>query len=508
MSGSVSVGSNRSIQIALQDGPKVTPAGKKFYRLRDTGGSGLANAATVLESDEIRSDRGIAVSRKGQNAPDAEVNYELSWKSYDHLLQGALGGQWQGGVYLDAVAEGLTISTDTAGVFTLVNDRWSEYGIHAGDYILVEGDTDIPYLVALVGSIVYDEGEAEDKMTLVDFAGDPIVTVATSEDMSFTTGHYGASLTGITLTETEGVITIAGTEGLWKNMEMRPGDSIQFNGFTTPANNQVWFKVADVETTAGVITVTTEAEGITTEATADVTVITNTGFLTVSTNLDYFTYVENFSDVTTGNDVDGNAITTNGASHWSVGNRVSSMNMSIQVDSLITGSFMLMGMEYSGFKATPLYTQNGNTVVSPNNEQVFDSFTGELSVPDAPAIQGVVTGINFDVDNNTDRKYVLMQRNAMAVGEGRSNISGTMEAFFSNPEVSNLFENEVEFEVYIRMDDLNENSYAFIWPRCKLESDSRSVTENDVTSSFGIRMLYGNSEKIHTMAILRQPAVG
>jgi hypothetical protein len=99
----------------------------------------------------------------------------------------------------------------------------------------------------------------------------------------------------------------------------------------------------------------------------------------------------------------------------------------------------------------------------------------------------------FTLDNGLNRRYAIMNQDACSIGEGRSNLTGTINAYFPDSTLADLYSAETIFEARIQLQDLDSNSYTFVWPRMKFTSDSRDVTENDVTESLGFQALGGNA---------------
>jgi len=480
-------GSNRFLQYAKQTTPRELPTPATFKRLRTTGGSGLVNSRTNITSNEIRSDRQIVESRLGQNQPDVSIPFELSFDSFDELIQGAMGGEWQGGY----TVVGNATATAT-GQLTKTTGNWTDEKIAVGDYVLVNGGTE-SNLVGVVASVVTNV------LQINDLGGGGLTMSAETADYTLVTGHY-AEAVATTLDVVASAGTITRGAGSWLTLGVEVGDKIMFTGFSSGGNNG-WKEVTAVEALVLTVAETMVDESAVADA---VTLITSTGFITVGTGLDYFAVEEGFTDITTGVDIDGQAIAA-GAFHNILGCYVGSMALNIQPDAVLTGEFGMQGLVYSGFKNATVATG----VEESNVNGVLDSFTGNLFIPDAPEIQGVVTGMNLTLDNGLTRRFALMDQNALSIGDGRSNVNGTLNCYFMDASVSNLFEKEQEFSLAIRTEDLSGNSYTFGFPRVKLTSDGRDVTENDVTQNVGFQALGGAAtDAKKTLYILRQPVVG
>ena len=489
-------GSNSFKQYCRQTtgNPQTLQANPIFHKVRITTGSGaLTNSASVITSDEIRSDRQIVTNRKGINSPELSLSgLELSFDSFDDLLEGALGSDFQGGFTFTA-----NVAVDTGGVFTLQGtEEWADYRIQEGDYVKLTGATeniDVYGKVTLIENNLGDE-----QLTLEALDGTALTTTEITEDVTFMTGHYAHHSLTVTVVADDNKFTLSGTDS-WADLEVEEGDWIEFAGFTAPSNNG-WF---NVESISGQDIIIAAPEVALTDVTEDtgIQVFTNTGFITVGVNLPYFAFEEGFTDIDQGDDVDGNPV-TDGVYHNIIGSRVNSFNMSIQTDSVVTLGFDFVGMIYSGFKNASIAAGSEDT----NVNQVMDSFTGKLHIPDAPAVQAYISALDFTLDNGIERNVALFMRNAFALEEGRASVSGNMTCFFMTPDVSNLFQNEVEFGMSLRMEDLDGHSYTLGFPRTKVNTDSLTIPENSITQSLGFVALgTGGGDKKKTLYMLRQP---
>jgi len=62
--------------------------------LRTTGDGVVTDAKQMLNSAELRSDRGVGILRHGNSLPQINIPFELSTGTYDSILQSALQGTW------------------------------------------------------------------------------------------------------------------------------------------------------------------------------------------------------------------------------------------------------------------------------------------------------------------------------------------------------------------------------------------------------------------------------
>jgi hypothetical protein len=470
-------GSERYIAYAKEAVEKTAPTGA-YTKLRTTGGSGIANERTSVTSNEIRDDRQITISRLGNNQPNVAIPFEFSWESFDSIMEGALGGTWIGDYEL---TETVTISAAADTIILEDNSSWAEKGVAVGDYIVIR-NSDSDDGVYIVDAFSTTTG-TDDTITVLeaDGATSPTFTGSTTDEVNVDGGAYGGRIdtTGNTLTvsATNKTVTAASTAF----SAVRVGDVIYFAGFTNGGNNGYKRVTTATDT---VLTFADDTFTNETATTVDVDYAQHVAMLTVGTDLATYTIEEGFTDVS--------------EYHYSAGCKVASMSMSLQPDSVITGDVSFQGQTYSEFSATPV---SGSTV-SASSSEVFDSYTGSLYF--GSDMQCVITGMDFTLDNGLNRRYALMQKDACGIGEGRSNVSGTVNAYFPDSTLADKFSNEEVFDVRIQLEDLNNNSYTFGWPRLKFNSDSRDVTENDVTESLGF-MALGGDATLTNMYVRKQP---
>lgn len=113
-----------------------TPVDPLFETVRITGTT-LGLTKEGLQSDEIRSDRQIADYRMGNNQVGGDINFELSYTSFDQFLQAALlASEWENGkpiVGSAQVATGVTRSS-----FTFVR-HFSDLGAASKPYYIYRG---------------------------------------------------------------------------------------------------------------------------------------------------------------------------------------------------------------------------------------------------------------------------------------------------------------------------------------------------------------------------------
>lgn len=91
--GITATGSRHSAAYIAEGTYGTTPTTPTFVDIRHTSAS-LGLSKSALESAEIRSDRQIAHFRHGNKTVAGDIGFELSYGSFDDLLEATLGGSW------------------------------------------------------------------------------------------------------------------------------------------------------------------------------------------------------------------------------------------------------------------------------------------------------------------------------------------------------------------------------------------------------------------------------
>jgi hypothetical protein len=239
------------------------PENTTLQELRFTG-EGLKQNATLTPSTEIRSDRQIADVIRTEASGGGDVNFELSYGSYDDLFEAALmSGAWAGTA---TVGPAVTISFESiassATDFAKILDSGSGFGsITAGSWIRVSGSTGNDGFYRVEASIAGElqirgqdltDATAGDNITIVQ--GDQIVNGVVFRSFSFEkeftdltnifARYLGYAIDTFSLTFSADAI-ITGTFGFLGKKEESAAGSFG-SGNTAPTTTDVLAAVDDV----------------------------------------------------------------------------------------------------------------------------------------------------------------------------------------------------------------------------------------------------------------------
>ena len=146
---------------------------------------------------------------------------------------------------------------------------------------------------------------------------------------------------------------------------------------------------------------------------------------------------------------------------------VSSMNVSIAPNQMVTGSFDMVGKGMT--QAASSGSASPATASSTNSP--FDSYSGTIS--DGGAGISIVTSIDFSLTNSFAPTFVIGSDSAQQLEFGRAVVEGTMTVYYEDETLINKFLNETESSISVTVNDpTGASAYTFDFPRVKYNGAS------------------------------------
>ena len=145
-----------------------------------------------------------------------------------------------------------------------------------------------------------------------------------------------------------------------------------------------------------------------------------------------------------------------------------SMSLSIAPNSMVTGSFGVIGKDFA--LATTGIT--GASYAAESTKKPFDSFTGTISVGGSSI--AVVTALELNVDNGLEAQYVVGDATTLKPPLAQSNISGSITAYFEDQTLISKFVDETAAALVFTLNDGTSN-YSFNMPNVKFNSGNPEV---------------------------------
>jgi hypothetical protein len=139
---------------------------------------------------------------------------------------------------------------------------------------------------------------------------------------------------------------------------------------------------------------------------------------------------------------------------------VDKLSLSIKPNSMITGTFSLIGIDNVN-NNTPL---DASPTASQTNSPL-DSFTGTLT--EGGVAIATVTGIDLTLNNGVTPALVVGSTKAAALVPQRIDLTGSIDAYFPDLTLLNKFINETESSLSIVLGNGATKSYTLLIPRIK-----------------------------------------
>ena len=153
---------------------------------------------------------------------------------------------------------------------------------------------------------------------------------------------------------------------------------------------------------------------------------------------------------------------------------INELSLSVAPNALVTGTFSIIGL--SGKTAEEALSETVTPAVA---GEPFDSFRGTLKVNDSPI--AVVTGIECTLNNGIEPQYALFDRSACAVSWGRSTLSGTLSAFYTDGSLVDHFIQDERVSLEFTL-ERGKYGYTFLIPNITLTgADAPADSEGPIT---------------------------
>lgn len=183
----------------------------------------------------------------------------------------------------------------------------------------------------------------------------------------------------------------------------------------------------------------------------------------------------------------------------STGCHINTMSLSVAPNSMVTGSFGVIG---KGF-GTSGAAMSGATYTAETTSPPFDSFTG--SITEGGSAIAIVTGLELSIDNGMEALYVVGEDTTLEPSIGKSTVTGSVTAYFENTDLLNKFVNETESSLTFTLTDAAGKDYVFYLPKIKYNSGNpEAAGPGAITISLDFVALY-DSTALTQLKITRQP---
>lgn len=171
--------------------------------------------------------------------------------------------------------------------------------------------------------------------------------------------------------------------------------------------------------------------------------------------------------------------------HRFTGVEFNSAAIQINANAMITATFSVVGKDLTTDSAIVAgATYGAATTTSP-----LDSFTGALE--ENGAVIAVITEITLNIENGLDPRFVVGSKSTILPSIGRSNVSGSITAYFENSLLLDKFINETESSIKVALPDGAGNELRIALPRIKYNGGQPDVQgDGPITLSLPFQGLY------------------
>ena len=257
------------------------------------------------------------------------------------------------------------------------------------------------------------------------------------------------------------------------------GEWIEVRGFATNTENNGYKKV-----TAATTTTIDVDDALTDDSTGDSITIKQGTYLHNGTSLNTITMEKEWtSDVVSGTS----------RFHKFGGIALNTMSSSFDADTLVTGSFGLLGKSQT--IATSTGASGNNAVPSTDSYNSID----HLQTVRLGSNEISVIGIDWELNNNLRTRLQAGTLGALSIGKGSVTLTGTIRAYFEAGTDINDFINHTSTSLSYPLEDAAGNTLIFDFPEVKLTA-APTLNEGintDVIKTFQFTASRDSSETNH-----------
>ena len=184
----------------------------------------------------------------------------------------------------------------------------------------------------------------------------------------------------------------------------------------------------------------------------------------------------------------------------STGCQFNTMSLSVAPNSMVTGSFGIIGSGFStSGSALGSATYSAESTTAP-----FDSFSG--SITEGGSAIAIITALELNIDNGMEALYVVGSADTLLPSIGKSSVTGSVTAYFENTTLLDKFVPETTSAIQFTLTDAAGNDYIVLLPKVKYNSGNPEVSgPGAITVTLDFVALY-NSSDASQIKITRVPA--
>tara|TARA_R110000787_G_scaffold96186_4_gene199386 strand:+ start:693 stop:1604 length:912 start_codon:yes stop_codon:yes gene_type:complete len=184
----------------------------------------------------------------------------------------------------------------------------------------------------------------------------------------------------------------------------------------------------------------------------------------------------------------------------STGCSVNTLSLSVAPNSMVTGSFGIIGKQFN----TATAALSGSSYTAETTSPPFDSFTGSIS--EGGSGIAVVTGLELSIDNGMEALYVVGSNTTLEPSIGKSTVTGSITAYFEDLDLLNKFVQETSTSISFVLTDSAGKDYTFLMPNVKYNTGNpEAAGPGAITISLDFVALYDSGQATQ-LKITRDPS--
>lgn len=178
---------------------------------------------------------------------------------------------------------------------------------------------------------------------------------------------------------------------------------------------------------------------------------------------------------------------------------VNSMDLAMQIDQIVTGTF---GFVTRGMTTGQAQLAGASYAAAPGNA-VMNAAADFANLTIAGVTGPEVTALNLSINNNLRQQKVLGSLDARGIGTGRFEVTGDVTAYFENEELFDLYLNGNSANLSFRLGGAAAMNYVFNMDNIKFETGSvvAGGNDQDVLANMTFRALFDGVD--NTLQITR-----
>lgn len=175
------------------------------------------------------------------------------------------------------------------------------------------------------------------------------------------------------------------------------------------------------------------------------------------------------------------------------GAEITNLSVSMATGQMVTATFGLMARSFAD-AATTIMSSVTPASTNPFMTAVDDDVVLEVN---GVAYTGGLVNFQFSLENNAREQRQIGSANLAGIGMGRSNLTGTLQAYFSGTNsINTAYKNGAPIKLAIKIPDVNGAWYKFTFENLILTSRTRNAggLDQDVVLEIGFQGTLGGTD--------------